>query len=744
MLALLLGALAFLAFTVLIYHSDRTVRQRFSSARWVAPAQVYAAPQELYSGAPLSADALEAALLRLGYREREADPEGPGEYQRSGQGLHLWRRAFVLGDQREPELQLQTRHGGGALSTLRAHGGGSLALERLEPERIGSLYPAQGEDRELLQLEDWPPGLLEGLLAVEDQRFYRHPGVDPQGLARAFVRNMRAGRVVEGGSTLTQQLVKNLFLSNERSLPRKAREAVMALLLEWHFDKQAILEAYGNEVYLGQDGQRAIHGFGLGSRFWFSKPLAELNTAELALLVGMVKGPSAFNPVRNPESATARRNVVLRVWHEQGLIDSQQLAEAEAAELGIVQGGRQRHTTTAFLDLVRRELRRDFPEQALTYDGLQIHTHLDPQLQALAEEAVRETVPALRERGGEGLQAALVATGVADGRIKALVGSAEPGRAGFNHALDARRQIGSLVKPAVYYTALSRPRDYTLVTSLVDSPFEITLPNGDRWAPRNFSGESHGEVPLYQALAKSYNQSTARLALELGIPAVVRTLRDMGVQGAIPAVPALALGALELSPLEVAGVYTTLAAGGYPSRLRAIAGVYEADGEALLRDELRLQRGLDRKVAHLVHWALARTLIEGTARSSRQYLSPTRMLAGKTGTSDGQRDAWFAGYGGSLQATVWVGQGDNRKMDLTGASGAMPIWARFMEAAQAEAIALRSPPGVVLQTVDPDSGLPADKGCRTLLPVPFVEGSVPERRAPCARTRSRSWFDGLF
>ncbi|MEN8721218.1 MAG: transglycosylase domain-containing protein, partial [Oceanococcaceae bacterium] len=400
-LLLLVLAMGFLAFAGMLYYSDVEVRSRFLTARWVAPAQVYAAPMELYRGAPLSADAVESALQRLGYRPGDEAPSQAGEYQRRGEQISIWRRSFRHGADVESDQPLVLQHRGAQLTALRDGSGAARLLDRLEPEHVGSLYPAKGEDRELLRLEDWPDLLRRGLIAVEDQRFARHFGIDPQGLLRAAVKNVLSGGVVEGGSTLTQQLVKNLFLSNERSFVRKVREAFMALLLEWHFDKGAILEAYGNEVYLGQDGNRAIHGFGLASRFWFGKPLGELYDAELALLVGMVKGPSAYNPQRRAEAARARRNLVLRIWFDTGLIDAAALAAGQEAPLGLTAGGAVARSTTAFLDLVRRELRREFPADALAYDGLRIDTHLDARLQSIAESVVRAGVPRLVTRGGE-------------------------------------------------------------------------------------------------------------------------------------------------------------------------------------------------------------------------------------------------------------------------------------------------------------------------------------------------------
>ncbi|MEN8720001.1 MAG: penicillin-binding transpeptidase domain-containing protein, partial [Oceanococcaceae bacterium] len=327
-------------------------------------------------------------------------------------------------------------------------------------------------------------------------------------------------------------------------------------------------------------------------------------------------------------------------------------------------------------------------------------------------------------------------------RILAIVGSAKPGDRGFNRALDARRPIGSLVKPAVYYAALNRPQDFTLVTRLLDQPFGLEMPNGTRWEPQNFDKEPRGEVFLHEALERSYNLSTARLAIDVGIDAVVRSLRDMGVSTAIPAVPALALGALDLSPLEVARIYTTLAAGGYPSPLRAIAAVSRADGIELLRDELRLQQGLDRRVSYLLHWTLQRALSEGTGRSAANLLPPGQVLAGKTGTSDGQRDAWFAGFGSTLQATVWVGQDDNATMRLTGASGALPLWADFMAKAGASNLDLTPPRGVAMVAIDPDSGQLGGEGCTTLRDIPFLDGSAPDERAPCVQRRS--WFERLW
>jgi len=371
---------------------DAQVRERFEGRRWALPAWLYARPLELYPGAPVDRRALERELARLGYR-RVADPAAPGGYRPVAGGLEVHLRPFPFWDGREPARRVRVGFEGGRVASLRDGRGGPLALARLEPAVIGRPYPARAEDRILLRLEEFPPLLLAALQAVEDRRFREHHGVDPRALARALLANLRAGRVVEGGSTLTQQLVKNLYLDARRTLGRKAREVLMALLLELRYGKDEILEAYCNEVYLGQDGRRAIHGFGLASRFYFDRPLEALGLPEIALLVGLVKGPSRYDPRRHPERALARRTLVLRILAREGVVGR------EAAEAALAGG------------LPALERRRGLPEGSL--------------------------------------QGAVVVLRPADGEVLAVVGGRDPGFAGFDRALDARRPVGSLVKPAV-------------------------------------------------------------------------------------------------------------------------------------------------------------------------------------------------------------------------------------------------------------------------------------------------------
>ncbi|MFU8857431.1 MAG: penicillin-binding protein 1B [Deferrisomatales bacterium] len=729
LLRLGLGALALglLALLVYVWHLDREVRQRFEGKRWALPARVYARPLEVYPGAPLGPQDLVRELRLLRYRPGSSTPE-PGTYHVGDGRVRLHTRPFEFWDGPEPGRALAVSFHGERVGEVRDTGTGRPeALVRLEPAAIASIYPAHGEDRTLVRLAEVPPLLVQALMAVEDRSFRTHRGVDLKAVARAAVANLRAREVVQGGSTLTQQLVKNFYLTSERTLRRKANEALMALLLEWRYSKDEILEAYCNEVYLGQDGRRSIHGFGLASRFYFERPLEELSPPQVALLVALVRGPSLYDPRRNPERARARRDLVLDLLARQGLVASADARRAQAAPLGVAPqppSGVTRYP--AFLDLVRRQLARDYREEDLRSEGLRIFTTLDPGVQEAAEQALGR---GLRDLGGAELQGAAVVAGPGTGEVLAAVGGRDPGLAGFNRALDAVRPIGSLVKPAVYLAALSRPDRYTLATLVDDSPLEVELPSGP-WSPRNFDRTFHGLVPLYQALVHSYNVATVRLGLDVGLDPVRDALRALGVEREVRPYPSLLLGAVSLTPLEVAQMYQTLAGGGFRSPLRAIREVLTADGEPLQRYPLTVERAADARVVHLVDEALRRVLEEGTGRTARGLLPRGLAAAGKTGSTDDLRDSWFAGYTGDRVAVVWVGRDDNAPMGLTGAAGALRIWADLLLRAGAASLGPARPEGVETAWVDPETGESLGPGCRRCVELPFLTGSAPEPPPP--------------
>src|SRR5450755_2399744 len=657
-----------------VVHLDRVVTREFRGRLWSVPARVYAEPIDLYVGAPVGADDLEEELRRLHYRS--GDPAaGPGVYRRHGGtfDLHARRVRFVDG-LREPEL-VSMRAGSDSITDLKYTDGRELPVFRLDPLLVGSVFPVHGEDRIVLSPADVPPLLRAAIKLVEDRRFDEHHGVDPLGILRALWANLRAGHVVQGGSTLTQQLVKNYFLSDEQTMGRKATEAVMALRLEAHFSKEDILVAYLNEVYLGQDGARAIHGFGLGSEYTFAKPLAELDAAELALLIGLVKGPSYYDPRKHPDRARARRNVVLQELADAHLIDAAVAKSTAANPLGLRPPGGS--YVPAYLDLVRRHLKRDYAEADLAAAGLAVYTTLDPRAQAAAERSLTRHLNRLdaasRVRDAH-LEGAVIVAEPNSGDVVAVVGGREVGADGFNRALDAHRPIGSLVKPAVYLAALETGR-YNAATLIEDAAIELKLGDGSVWAPQNFEHQIYGQVPMARALAESMNLATVRLGLDIGLPRVADTLQRLGLETTPPLNPSLLLGTVEMTPLEVVQVYMSLANGGFRARLRAVRAVLDEHGRPLKNFKVQVEAAAPASAVYQLDRMLTLVTTHGTGRDAPARLPRGTVVAGKTGTSSDTRDSWFAGFTGSYVSVVWVGYDDNRVTGLTGAMGALPVWA---------------------------------------------------------------------
>ena len=746
------GLLALLILAVLVVggysvYLGKTVRVKFDGKRWAVPAQIYARPLELYVGAGVSADQLETELEFLGYRH-VGKVFGPAQWSRKGRRFVIHTRNFAFWDGEEHARKLTVETGGSGVVGLRDDVGRSLDLVRLEPALVGSIYPAHNEDRVLVAHNDLPDHLINGLLAVEDRRFYAHSGVDLRGIARALWTNLRAGKAVQGGSTLTQQLVKNFILTPERSLRRKVNEALMALIVDARYDKDEILEAYANEIFLGQDGNRAIHGFGLGAHFYFNRPLSELRLHETALLVGLVKGASFYNPRRHPKRALQRRNLVIDQMQAQGFVGPAEADKARQAKLGVTtRGVAHAHRVPAFVDLVRRQLRRDYREEDLTSEGLRIFSTLDPWVQGQASDAAKRRLANIersRKLESGSLQAALVVASAQNGEIQALVGGRNAGFAGFNRALDAVRPIGSLVKPAVYLAALSQPESYNLGTWIEDREVDLTLEGGQRWQPRNYDRQVYGEVVLHEALARSLNLATVNLGLELGLPRVIKTLRDLGVQRKVPAYPSVLLGAVSLSPLEVAQVYQSLASGGFRSPLRAIRNVLDAQQQPLQRYPLTVEQAADPAAVFLLNRNLVEVAESGTAAALGQQLPAGLQVAGKTGTTNDLRDSWFAGFSADRVAVVWVGRDDNASTGLTGARGALPLWGDLMSRIDNASLQLVPPPGVEYHWIDPEGRLAAE-GCAGAVAFPYISGSEPTERSDCVETRGLGGFlRGLF
>lgn len=730
----LLAAGTFLvaAFAVYVAVLNWQITARFEGRRWDLPAHVYARPLELYAGLSLTADQLEAEVTRLGYRAVAERPDAPGTFRRYRNRFELRTRAFDFWDGAQPGRYFSITFGDGRIARI-TDGIDEIAIGRVEPLLIGSLFPDHGEDRLVVTPEDVPPLLPAALRAVEDRRFDRHFGVDPLALVRALAANVRAGEVTQGGSTLTQQLVKNYFLDNRRTLGRKLKEAIMSVLLELHYDKADILNAYINEVYMGQQGNRAIHGFGLASRFYFSRPLEELELHQVALLVALVRGPGYYDPVRFPERARARRDLVLAQMAANGAIPEKQAQEAAGEDLDLWDAEKLgAGWYPAYLDVVRRQLAAHYRDEDLTREGLQVFTALDPVVQAIAERhlaAGLERLDAERNAEDANLDGAVVVTSAPSGEVVAVVGGRRAGYAGFNRALDARRPIGSLVKPAVYLAALETGR-YTLASTIEDAPLDVELANGDTWTPANFHEGSHGRVTLLRALAESMNLATVRLGMEIGVERVAAMLGRLGFEDRVAPYPSLLLGAVGMTPLEVAQVYGTLAGAGFRTPLRAVRSMVDEAGRPLQRYPLEVAQTVDVGHVYQLNQALAEVMRRGTGKRAREALSGMA-AAGKTGTSDGLRDSWFAGFTGGHVAVVWVGYDDNRPAGLTGATGALPIWAAIVGDLGSAPLAPAAPADFERRWIQYETGVEVSRFCAGAVALMLPADAVLESGPRC-------------
>ncbi|MGS2718171.1 penicillin-binding protein 1B [Eionea flava] len=740
-----LFAVIFIVFCLWLVMLDVQVREKFNGKKWAIPARVYARPLEIYEGLLLNPEELKRELNSVGYRHVKQVYD-VGQYAIKGSTYTIFTRDFVFPDKAEvaARYQVTLSQQSVASQVSRVVGADDDLTVRIEPQEIGSIYPRHGEDRILVQLENTPPLLGQALIAVEDKDFANHHGISFRGIARAMLANIKAGRFVQGGSTLTQQLVKNFYLTQDKNVGRKIQEALMAPLLELHYSKADILEAYINEVYLGQSGPRGIHGFGLASKHYFNRALDRLQPHQIALLVGTVKGASYYNPWRHPERAKNRRDTVLKLMADSGLLTAADYKKYTAMPLGVVKKSTLRlGDYPAFLDVVKRQLQRDYDQDDLQSEGLRIFTTMSPGVQAITESAVSKRLSQFTPRTKKQvLQGAAVVTAVGSGEIVALVGDKNPRYSGFNRAVDMQRSIGSLVKPFVFLSALSQPNRYTLSTLLDDSPVTIPLDTGKQWQPKNFDKKSHGNIPLYQALAYSYNQSTARMGMEVGLRHVIETLKAAGLEQSVPALPSLLLGSLELSPLELSHLYHTLAADGVYTPLRAIRDVLDASHARLSRYPLKSEPRLNADAVYLMHYNLQAVMRMGTGRRAYQQLPDSLAVAGKTGTTNRQRDSWFAGYSADHLGIVWVGADNNTPTSYTGSSGALPIWADVFSALSTESLRSEQPDNIAYYWADSRDGLLSTENCEGAILVPYIRGSQPEQSPRC-QTGGRSvtgWF----
>jgi penicillin-binding protein 1B len=737
------GFVAGFASSVVVIRLDRIVRERFEGQRFRVPSRVYSSPSIIYPGLDIELADLRGAFVRLGYRETDgAGSVQQGEYSWKKHRVRAHLRAFEHPTRSEPARDVVFRIRDGFIEEiLELPAGRTLGAVLIEPEQLGAYYGPNREQRELVELEDLPPHLVDAIVAVEDQRFEAHPGIDVRRIGGALLANLRAGGIRQGGSTLTQQLVKNFFLTPERTLKRKAHEAVMALLVELRYDKREILQAYLNEIYLGQRGATEIHGVGEATLRFFGKRVQNLSLAESALLAALIQSPNGISPYRNPEGARERRDLVLELMAEQGRITAAQRKAAIAEPLSLAAITPDPGDARYFLDLLRVQLADSYDATVLSSQGIKVYSTLESRTQRLAATALREGIEQLERQYPalvtddltRALQGCLVAIRPQTGEIVALVGGRDYQLSQFDRCTQARRPAGSTFKPFVYIAGLE-PRvggpAITLASFLDDSPLEVATPSGP-WQPRNFDREFHGRVSVREALERSFNVATARLAQQIGVGRVADVARRMGIDSDLPLVPSLALGVADVSPLEMARAYGTLAGGGVRPQIHSIEDLVNSAGETLKRRELHHKRVIDAGTAYLATSLLQGVAHRGTAAGVRST-GIEGPIAAKTGTSDEERDLWFVGYTPELVAVVWVGFDEPRSIGIPSSRGALPIWRRFIGELTGGQVHGRfpRPPNVVVADVDPVTGARALSGCPDRRRELFLEGALPEEVCP--------------
>lgn len=673
---------------------DAQIRAKMDGQIWRLPAEVYSQVERVRLSDNLSLDEVKQMLLDNDYRHISPVMQ-PGDFKIENDNIVLLSRPFAFPDGDEGQGVYRLRFTNNKLTAIEdLINVKAVESFRLAPKLIAMLQSDEdNEERLAIPLQRYPRILIDTLILTEDRRFLEHNGISPIGIIRAMITNFRAGHTVQGGSTLTQQLVKNLFLSNERTLIRKANEVLMAIMLDWRYDKNTILETYLNEIYLGQNGDSQIHGFELASRFYFGKSVREISVDQIALLVGMVKGPSLYNPWRNPTYALERRNVVLGIMLEHKMIDQELYDTLSQRPLGIQEKGQITRNYPAFLQVLQRELRENLGEnKSASLQGARIFTTLDVKQQRNAERAVVETTTNLQLKvKNPYLQSAMIVADYQHGEIRAIVGGLQTQYAGFNRAFMAQRQIGSLVKPSVYLSALTNPDQFRLNTPINNQPITINIKGSPPWQPRNYDHKFGGSVMLVDALTRSLNIPTVNIGMKVGLKKVIEIQQSMGWNKVnIPHVPAMLLGSYSISPYDVTKLYQVIANNGGKIPLSTISQINDRQGKLLYLHNTTPEQVVPSQAAYQTLYAMQQVVERGTGRSLMENFADLH-LAGKTGTTNDARDTWFVGIDGKNVTTVWLGRDDNGETHLTGASGALEIYKDYIAQAKATAFKPEKP-----------------------------------------------------
>lgn len=711
--------LVFVAVAVIYgIYLDQQIKERIDGNVWELPAAVYGQIIDLEPDSEYSLSDVVTMLNGAQYRQQDTKATRPGEFIVSNDAIEIYRRPFTFPDGEEKAFRVKITFYDNRIDRItNLDTGRDFGLLKIDPKLITMMHSPNGEQRLFVPLKSFPDSLIKTLVATEDKRFYDHHGVSLYSIGRAIYVNLTTGRT-EGGSTLTQQTVKNLFLTNERSLSRKIREAYMAIILDARYSKERILELYLNEVYFGQAGSEEIHGFPLASLYYFGRPVNELTLDQQAVLVGMVKGASLYNPWTQPKQVLDRRNVVLKLTEQQDIIDDELYNLLSQRPLSVLPKGGVISPQPAFMQVVRSELRKQLGDKADHLSGMKIFTTFDPVAQAAAEQSVTNEIEKLRKSTNKDLQTAMVIVSRETGEIRAIIGSAEPRYPGYNRAWLTRRAIGSLAKPSTYLTALGQPDRFQLNSWLDDSPLSIKLDNGTYWQPKNYDRKFRDRVMLVDALALSLNVPTVNLGMALGLDATKNTLQALGVPGdRITNLPSRLLGALELTPLETAQMFQTIANNGQRSPLTILRYVLTDKGELVYQNYPQQIQAVSKQSAYLTTYAMQQVVESGTSRSLKGKYGAFK-LAAKTGTSNDSRDSWFTGIDGKNVAVIWIGLDDHSPMKLTGATGALKIYSEYLQNNPPKRLLLPTPQNIRMMSIDDNGQWQCDSNSgRRMLPV---------------------------
>jgi penicillin-binding protein 1B len=724
----------FLAFTGYTYV---VITKKFNSAtRFDLPSRVYSDATPIVPGMRYTRSLLEPKLNHVGYREVKKRVENPGEYRYVGDDLEIFLNNFEYPDMEFHAMPVLIETNGGNVRTIkRVTDGITLRGVRLEPELITSIYDNEMEDRAPVKLDSVPKVVVDAILATEDKGFYSHEGISIRGIMRAIWTDIRHKSLTAGGSTVTQQLVKNLYLTHARTFRRKAQEVLMAILLEMQYSKDEILEAYINEIYLGQNGSVQIVGVEQASQVYFGKKVTYLTLAEAATLAGIIRSPNVLSPLKYPERAKPRRDTVLMLMRDQGKITEREYQETVASPLTVTRFPRTSRSAPFFVDLVLKQLRETYPETQLKTEGLRIFTTLDTIMQRSAESALDDGIGALQKKykhirnSQTPLEGVVVTVQPGTGYVKALVGGRNYSKTQFNRAIQARRQPGSLFKPFVYLSAMDPARGneaLTASTVLDDSPISVQA-GAAVWRPQNYDNRFHGRVTVREALAHSYNIPAVRAAINAGVPNVIKTANNIGVESRLEPYPSISLGSFEVTPLEIAFAYSVFANLGVKAEPVSILAVVTRDGKLLETRNAKMKRVAPASVCYVMNDVLKDVFSYGTAGRARS-LGFKHEYAGKTGTTNNYRDAWLIGYSPRILSLVWIGFDDGHSVRLAGGDACLPIWTKHMNRVDGliADVDWRRPEDVSQREIDPLSGLLATPYCPTTRGEVYVAGTEPE------------------